>query len=65
MILRECIRHECLAKVVLESSDFWRFFQLVELSTFDIASDAFANFRVGAHIMPSFGSKLRKRFRNS
>ena len=46
MILRECLRHESLAKVVLESPDFWRFFELVELSTFDIASDAFANFRV-------------------
>ena len=46
MILRECIRHDCLAKIVLESLDFWRFFHLVELSTFDIASDAFANFRV-------------------
>ena len=45
MILRECIRHESLAKVVLDSQDFWRFFILVELSTFDIASDAFANFR--------------------
>lgn len=46
MILRECLRHECLAQVVLESDQFWRFFQLVELSTFDIASDAFANFKV-------------------
>jgi hypothetical protein len=46
MILRECIRHEALGKQVLESPSFWRFFQFVELSTFDVASDAFATFKV-------------------
>ncbi|TPX51162.1 hypothetical protein SeLEV6574_g00453 [Synchytrium endobioticum] len=45
MILRECIRHEALAKLVLESSHFWCFFSYVELSTFDVASDAFATFK--------------------
>nr|KAJ3421823.1 Calcium-binding protein 39 [Polyrhizophydium stewartii] len=45
MILRECVRHEPLAKAVLESQQFWRFFEFVELSTFDVASDAFATFK--------------------
>ncbi len=45
MILRESIRHEQLAKQILESHSFWKFFDYVELSTFDIASDAFASFK--------------------
>ena len=45
MILRECIRHEALAKIVLESQQFFRFFEFVELSSFDVASDAFATFK--------------------
>lgn len=46
MMLRECLRHEPLAKIVLISEDFYCFFHYVELSTFDIASDAFASFKV-------------------
>ncbi|CAL1598055.1 unnamed protein product [Knipowitschia caucasica] len=45
IMLRECIRHEALAKVLLEAPDFHRFFTYVEMSTFDIASDAFATFK--------------------
>lgn len=45
IMLRECLRHEPLAKIVLYSPHFWRFFNYVELSTFDIASDAFATFK--------------------
>ncbi|XP_061660597.1 calcium-binding protein 39-like [Syngnathoides biaculeatus] len=45
IMLRECIRHEPLAKVVLYSDYFHRFFSYVEMSTFDIASDAFATFK--------------------
>ncbi|KAI8843258.1 Mo25-like protein [Chytriomyces cf. hyalinus JEL632] len=45
MILRECIRHEVLAQQLLESPNFWKFFSYVELSTFDVASDAFATFK--------------------
>ncbi|KXS22447.1 Mo25-PA [Gonapodya prolifera JEL478] len=45
MILRECIRHEVLAKALLLSPNFWKFTQYVELSTFDTASDAFATFK--------------------
>ncbi|KAF7731203.1 Calcium-binding protein 39 [Apophysomyces ossiformis] len=45
LILRECFRHEPLAKVVLYSPKFYLFFDYVEMSTFDIASDAFASFK--------------------
>ncbi|XP_031443480.1 calcium binding protein 39, like 1 isoform X1 [Clupea harengus] len=45
MMLRECLRHEPLARTILFSEDLYRFFNYVELSTFDIASDAFASFK--------------------
>jgi len=44
-MLRECIRYEDLAKIVLHSNHFFDFFKYVEVSTFDIASDAFATFK--------------------
>ena len=40
MIMRECIRQESLCKLFL-GQEFWRFFDFVELSTFDIASGIF------------------------
>lgn len=46
MMLRECIRHEPLAKNILDTDQFYSFFTFVELSTFDIASDAFSTFKV-------------------
>ena len=48
MMLRECARHEPLARLILKTEEFYLFFQFVELSTFDIASDAFATFRVSS-----------------
>ena len=45
-MLRECVRHEPLAKITLWSEQFYDFFRYVEMSTFDIASDAFATFKV-------------------
>ncbi|XP_039572569.1 calcium-binding protein 39-like isoform X2 [Passer montanus] len=45
IMLRECIRHEPLAKIILFSEHFRDFFKYVEMSTFDIASDAFATFK--------------------
>lgn len=59
MMLRECLRHEPLARTVLFSEDFFCFFRYVELSTFDIASDAFASFKV--HIYsPQFSNHRAK-----
>uniref|UniRef100_H2ZHV3 Uncharacterized protein n=1 Tax=Ciona savignyi TaxID=51511 RepID=H2ZHV3_CIOSA len=45
VMLRECIRAEAPAQAVLHSNAFFKFFEYVELSTFDIASDAFATFK--------------------
>ena len=45
-MLRECCRSEELAKILLNSSQFYKFFDYVEVSTFDIASDAFSTFKV-------------------
>ncbi|CAF0925516.1 unnamed protein product [Brachionus calyciflorus] len=45
MMLRECCRHEELTKLIINSDQFYKFFEYVELSTFDIASDAFLTFR--------------------
>ncbi|XP_013786491.1 protein Mo25-like isoform X2 [Limulus polyphemus] len=44
-MLRECARYEALAKIVLYSDEFYNFFKYVEVSTFDIASDAFSTFK--------------------
>ena len=45
-MLRECVRYEPIAKILLHSEQFYDFFKYVEVSTFDIASDAFATFKV-------------------
>lgn len=44
-MLRECARYEALAKILINSEDFYNFFKYVEVSTFDIASDAFSTFK--------------------
>ena len=46
IMLRECVRYELLAKIMLHSDQFYDFFTYVEVSTFDVASDAFATFKV-------------------
>ena len=48
-MLRECIRHETLARIILYSPDLYKFFDYVEVSTFDISSDAFATFKVNRY----------------
>lgn len=44
-MLRECARHEALTRIILNSPLFYNFFKYVEVSTFDIASDAFSTFK--------------------
>lgn len=44
-ILRECVRHEPLARLILYSENFFKFFGYVELPNFDIASDSFATLK--------------------
>ena len=49
-ILREVIRHEELNEMLLNDPQmFDAFFEYVQLSTFDVASDAFATFKVRAN----------------
>lgn len=62
MMLRECLRHEPLAQMVLLSEDFYSFFRYVEFSTFDIASDAFASFKVHCYIFFLFPESLYYHF---
>lgn len=44
-MLRECLRDETLAGLLLASDKFWTFFTLVEKNDFDVASDAFTSFK--------------------
>ncbi|ORX37723.1 putative transcriptional repressor [Kockovaella imperatae] len=45
MILKEMLRYEPLAKILLYSDDFYTFPQYIENSTFGISCDAFANMK--------------------
>ncbi|AES92761.2 calcium-binding protein [Medicago truncatula] len=44
-MLRECIRHQIVAKYVLESPHMKKFFDYIQLPNFDIAADAAATFK--------------------
>ncbi|KAF8410826.1 hypothetical protein HHK36_003363 [Tetracentron sinense] len=44
-MLRECIRHQCIARHVLESEHMKKFFDYIQLPNFDIAADAAATFK--------------------
>lgn len=44
LMLRECIKFEQLAQILIDTGEFYRLFEYIELPTFDIASDAFATF---------------------
>ncbi|KAL2316565.1 hypothetical protein Fmac_030441 [Flemingia macrophylla] len=44
-IARECIRHQCVARHVLESENMKKFFDYIQLPNFEIASDAVATFK--------------------
>ncbi|KZT70657.1 Mo25-like protein [Daedalea quercina L-15889] len=45
MILREMLRHEPLAKVLLQSEQFYTFPHYIETTTFGVSCDAFANLK--------------------
>lgn len=45
VMLRECIRPQSIARIVLESEHIKKFFEYLQLPNFDIASDVFATFR--------------------
>ncbi|KAJ9566352.1 hypothetical protein OSB04_002318 [Centaurea solstitialis] len=44
-MLRECIRHQSVARYVLESEHMKKFFDIIQLPNFDIAADAAATFK--------------------
>ena len=44
-MLRECIRHQSIARYVLESDHMKKFFDYIQIPNFDIASDASATFK--------------------
>lgn len=44
-MLRECIRHQTVARYVLESPHMRKFFEYIQLPNFDIAADAAATFK--------------------
>ncbi|KAL2483711.1 putative MO25-like protein [Forsythia ovata] len=44
-MLRECIRHQIVARYVLKSDHMKKFFDYVQLPNFDVASDAAATFK--------------------
>lgn len=44
-MLRECIRHQSVARYVLESEHVKKFFDYIQLPNFDIAADAAATFK--------------------
>ncbi|CAH1448211.1 unnamed protein product [Lactuca virosa] len=44
-MLRECIRHQSVARYVLESEHMKKFFDFIQLPNFDIAADAAATFK--------------------
>ncbi|KAH6795881.1 Mo25 family protein [Perilla frutescens var. hirtella] len=44
-MLRECIRHQSVAKYILDSDHMKKFFEFIQLPNFDIASDAAATFK--------------------
>lgn len=45
MILKEMLRHEPLAKILLYSPNFYTFSEYIEKTTFGISCDAFSNFK--------------------
>jgi len=44
-ILRETLRSEIIAKIILQSQSFWKFFKYAEYANFDVASDSFQTFK--------------------
>lgn len=39
-IMRDCIKHESLAAIVIQSTDVWKYFDYINSSTFEVATDA-------------------------
>ncbi|KAK8555545.1 hypothetical protein V6N13_046073 [Hibiscus sabdariffa] len=59
-ILRECIRHQNVARYVLESDHMKKFFVYLQNPNFDIASDVQATFKVEYHFVFFFYELLTR-----
>ena len=54
-MLRDSIKYELLASVVLNDERFWKFFDYVQGGSFDVSSDAFSTFKVTCVLQPDLG----------
>ncbi|KAM7495622.1 hypothetical protein LguiB_030231 [Lonicera macranthoides] len=51
-MLRECIRHQCAARYILESEQHMKkFFDYIQLPNFDVAADVAATFKILGHML--------------
>ncbi|GJN11195.1 hypothetical protein PR202_ga29368 [Eleusine coracana subsp. coracana] len=65
-MLRECIRHQSIARYVLESEHMKKFFDYIQLPNFDIASDASATFKLlGDMLLDRSNSAVMMRYVSS
>ncbi|CDO51398.1 similar to Saccharomyces cerevisiae YKL189W HYM1 Component of the RAM signaling network that is involved in regulation of Ace2p activity and cellular morphogenesis [Geotrichum candidum] len=66
IILRDCIKHEALVKMVLKSPAFWTLFDTVSKAPFEIATDAFSTITdaltLHPHIAGEFLSNNQAKF---
>ncbi|KAH9749831.1 putative MO25-like protein [Citrus sinensis] len=65
-MLRECIRHQSVARYVLESQHMKKFFDYIQLPNFDIAADAAATFKLlGDILLDRSNSVVMTRYESS
>ena len=50
-MLRDSIKYEVLASLILNDERFWKFFDYVQGGSFDVSSDAFSTFKVGLSLV--------------
>ncbi|KAJ3445273.1 protein mo25 [Anaeramoeba flamelloides] len=70
MMLRECVHYETLAGYMLSGDNFWKLFEYVENTNFDVSSDTFSTFRdllvvqkeVAAHFLVEQYDKFFKKY---
>lgn len=55
VILRDCMKHEPLVKIVLRSPAFWTLFDTVSKAPFEIATDAFSTVTDALTLHPQIG----------
>lgn len=58
LILRDCIKHEPLVKIILRSSAFWTLFDTVSKAPFEIATDAFSTITDALTVHPTLAGEF-------